>query len=466
MRPDHEHDQDHDQDGAPASRRHTGGAGRRDAGAPSLGAPSLGSPSLGAPSLGVWRQIVRFVDEVRDAVVQAARSLVAHKLRAALTIAGVSVGIMAVIVIFMVEAGMEASFARQLNALGPNTLYVHKWAWGTGGQEWWKLRNRPVVGQFDYRALVANAKLPLAIAPVANTEAVVMWGEKELKHVDVRGTAEAFLEAGGWQLRRGRFIGELDYEVGSDACVIGADIEDAFFKGQDPVGQRLRVGPTARCTVVGSLVRKGNAFGRSQDRLVVLPLSTFRRSFGARRALTIAVVAPAGKIAETEDEIISVLRTARRLAPDKPDNFSVNRQDKILQGFNQTMLVTNLVGILVGVITAIVAGIGIMNILLVSVKERTREIGIRRALGARRASVLLQFLCEAVMVALVGGALGVAMGAGAAALIDLVSPMPASIDPRVVIGGVLGSCFLGAVFGLWPALSAAALHPIEALRHE
>jgi putative ABC transport system permease protein len=416
--------------------------------------------------LSVWRRIGRFVAEIRDAVVQAARSLVSHKLRAALTIAGVSVGIMAVIVIFMVEAGMEASFARQLNSLGPNTLYVHKWAWGVNNRNWWKLRNRPAVGQFDYRTLVANAKLPVAIAPVANTEAVVLWGEKELKHVDVRGTAEAFLDAGGWQLRRGRFISDLDHEIGSDACVIGADLEDAFFKTQDPLGQRLKVGPTARCTVVGSLVRKGNAFGRSQDGLLVLPLSSFRRSFGQKRGLTIAVVAPAGKVAETEDEIVSVMRTARRLGPDQDDNFSVNRQDKILQGFNQTMMATNLVGILVGVITAVVAGIGIMNILLVSVKERTREIGIRRALGARRASILLQFLCEAVMVALVGGALGVAMGAGAAALIDIVSPMPASVDPWVVTGGVIGSCILGAVFGLWPALSAAFLHPIDALRHE
>lgn len=404
--------------------------------------------------------------EVRDALVQAARSLIAHKLRAALTIAGVSVGIMAVIVIFMVEAGMEASFARQLSSLGPNTLYVHKWAWGVGNSDWWKLRNRPVVGQLDYLALVDNTTLPIAIAPVANAEAVVLFASKELKGVDVRGTSEAFLDAGGWQLRRGRFISDLDHEIGSDACVIGADLEDAFFKGLDPLGQLLKVGPTARCTVVGSLVRKGNAFGRSQDGLLVVPLSSFRRSFGQRRGLTIAVVAPAGKVAETEDEVIAVMRAARRLGPDQDDNFSVNRQDKILQGFNQTMLAVNVVGILVGVITALVAGIGIMNILLVSVKERTREIGIRRALGARRASILLQFLCEAVMVALLGGALGVALGAGAAAVIDLVSPMPASVDPKVAVGGVVGSCVLGALFGLWPALSAAFLHPIDALRHE
>ncbi|MFO0590544.1 MAG: ABC transporter permease [Polyangiaceae bacterium] len=416
--------------------------------------------------LGVFRKTMRFFAELFDAVSQAVRSLAAHKLRAALTIAGVSVGIMAVIIIFMVESGMQVSFARQLNSLGPNTLYVHKWAWGVGGRDWWKLRNRPAVGQGDYRALVARTHLPIAIAPVAQTEAVVTHAEKELKNVDVRGTTEAFLEAGGWQLRRGRFISDFDHELGSDACVIGADLEDALFKGQEPMGQTLKVGPTTRCTVVGTLMRKGNAFGRSQDGLIVLPLSSFLRSFGMKRGLTIAVVAPAGKVAETEDEVTAVMRAQRRLGPDQDDNFSVNRQDKILQGFDRTMMTTNLVGILVGIITAAVAGIGIMNILLVSVKERTREIGVRRALGARRNSILMQFLCEAVMVALAGGAVGVGLGAGAASLLDILSPVPASIDPRVVAGGVLGSVLLGAVFGLWPAISAAFLHPIEALRHE
>src|SRR5687768_1062217 len=134
--------------------------------------------------LGFLRSLVRFFAEMGDAVAQAARSLLAHKLRAALTIAGVAVGIMAVIIIFMVEAGMATSFAKQLNSLGPNTLYVHKWAWGVNGRDWWKLRNRPTVGQLDYRALVANTKLAEAIAPVAETEAVVVRGDKELKNVE------------------------------------------------------------------------------------------------------------------------------------------------------------------------------------------------------------------------------------------------------------------------------------------
>src|SRR4051812_2503541 len=184
--------------------------------------------------LGLVRRLVRFIAEIGDAVVQAVRSLLAHKLRAALTIAGVSVGIMAVIIIFMVEAGMQTSFAKQLNSLGPKTLYVHKWAWGGGGNDWGELRNPPPVGQLDYRALLANTKLPVAIAPVAETDAVVVRGDKELKNVEINGTTEAFLESGGWQLRRGRFISDLDNEIGSDACVIGADVEEAVFKNQDP----------------------------------------------------------------------------------------------------------------------------------------------------------------------------------------------------------------------------------------
>jgi putative ABC transport system permease protein len=190
------------------------------------------------------------------------------------------------------------------------------------------------------------------------------------------------------------------------------------------------------------------------------------RTFGSKRGLVVAVVAPEGKVRETEDEVTAVMRNARHLAPDQEENFSVNRQDKLLEGFNQMMLATNVTGILVGVITAIVAGIGIMNILLVSVKERTREIGIRRAIGARRATILWQFLCEAVMVALVGGMVGIALASGAASIIDLISPLPAKVDPRVMAGGVIGSAVLGVGFGLWPALTAALLQPVEALRYE
>src|SRR5205807_8115887 len=173
---------------------------------------------------------------------------------------------------------------------------------------------------------------------------------------------------------------------------------------------------------------------------------------GCPRGLVVMVVAPEGKVRETEDEVTAVMRNARHLAPEQEENFSINRQDKLLEGFNQMMMATNVTGILVGIITAIVAGIGIMNILLVSVKERTREIGIRRAIGARRGTILWQLLCEAAVVALVGGAVGIALASGAGSIIGLISPLPARGDPRVMLGGVIGSAVLGVGFGLWPAL--------------
>ncbi|HWE23401.1 MAG TPA: ABC transporter permease [Myxococcales bacterium] len=419
-----------------------------------------------AQSIGARQKALRFLGELREAVLQAAYALRAHRLRATLTISGIGLGIAMLIGILTVLSGFQTSFLRQLNTLGPNTLFVHKWKWGVDSNEWWKYKNRPVVTQMDWRALEANTTLPEAIAPIVSTDASVTYGGKELKHVDIRGSTWKYLQATGWQIRTGRFLTEIDQELGTDSCIIGADVEDAFFKGQDPLGQRLRVGPLTRCTVVGTFMRKGNAFGQTQDLRVLIPLSAFTRTFGLKRGVVLAVVAPAGKMLETEDEVTAAMRNARHLQPDQEDNFSVNRQDKLLQGFNQMTLALNVVGVLIGIITAVVGGIGIMNILLVSVKERTREIGVRRALGARRTTILLQFLCEAVMVSSMGGFVGVAVGAGAGKLVDVLTPFPASVDPRVVIGGVLGSILLGAIFGIWPALSAAFLQPVEALRYE
>jgi putative ABC transport system permease protein len=419
-----------------------------------------------AREIGFFRAFFRFFSELREAVLQALRSLLMHKLRASLTILGISIGIATVIAVSSAAIGLDEAFGRQLATLGPNTLYVSPRPWIVDGSNWWKYRNRPAVGQGDWRAIERFANLPLAVAPIAGTQGVVGKGGKEIKNVFIRGTTESFLETGSWALKRGRFISNIDHEVGTDACVIGADIEDAIFPNQDPIGQQLRVGPIGRCTVVGSLVRRGNSFGQSQDMLIVLPLSAFLRTFGQKRGVTIAVVAPTGKVTETEDEVVAVVRNYRRLAPDKDDNFAVNRQDRMLNMFGDMTKQMKLVVFVIGFITAIVGGIGVMNILLVSVKERTREIGIRRALGARKLTILLQFLCEAVVVSCVGGFLGTAIGLAGANIVSIVTPLAASVNPMIVVAGVAFSAAVGLIFGLWPAWSAASLNPIEALRYE
>jgi putative ABC transport system permease protein len=417
--------------------------------------------------IGFWQSFARFFRELSDAFVQALTSLVANRLRAALTVSGIGIGVATVIGIYSFVAGFDASFARQLSSLGPNTLFVSKWNWGANGSNWWKFRGRPPVTRTDLKALQSGMTRAEAIAPFVGTRATVMQGEREIRNVDVRGTTDAYLETGGWQLKRGRFLTPLDEDLGSDACVIGADIEDAFFKNSDPLGATLKVGPMLRCNVIGTLVRKGNAFGQSQDTLVLVPLSAFERGFGARRQMTIAVVARAGEVTEAEQEIISVLRRSRRIPTDKEEEtFSVNRQDKLLQGFTQSTMTLKVVALIIGVVTLLVGGIGIMNILLVSVKERTREIGVRRALGARRATILMQFLLEAMAVSMVGGVAGTLLGIFAAWFLSMISPIEAAVSGEVLVLGAVFSVVTGLLFGLWPAWSAAALHPIEALRYE
>ncbi|MBS2023000.1 MAG: ABC transporter permease, partial [Deltaproteobacteria bacterium] len=293
--------------------------------------------------IGLWRSFIRFFREFKESAGQAVSALFQHRLRAGLTVLGIAIGVFVVVGIAALIAGFDESFPNQLSSLGPNTLYVSSRPWFSNGNNWWKFRNRPAVGRFDYRSLQANAKLPVAIAPMAGTQGVVAYRENEVKNIQIRGTVESFLDTGGWALRKGRFLSQLDDDLGSDACVIGADLEEAFFKGGEALGQPLRVGPFTRCTIVGTLVRKGNAFGQSQDALVILPLSSLARSFGTKRSLTIAVMAPTGKVRETEEEVMQVMRTARRLAPDQDDNFSVNRQDKILENFNQTTMMMRVV---------------------------------------------------------------------------------------------------------------------------
>jgi putative ABC transport system permease protein len=418
--------------------------------------------------IGLLRGVLRFFRELAEAAAQAGRSLLAHQLRTGLTILGIAIGVGTVISIDSMVAGFDESVSKSLSMLGPNTLYVSKFNWGVNSGNFFKFRNRPVVGKGDWKALEAGMTLAEAIAPMTGTQATVNYSgaERELKNVEIRGTVESFLDTGGWSIKRGRFLSAMDEELGTDVCVIGQDIEDAFFKTRDPIGQQLRVGPAARCTIVGTLMRKGNAFGRSQDGVVILPLSSFGRGFGSKRGVTIAVIAKEGRLSDAEEEVIAVLRKARRLQPETEDNFSVNRQDRIRQGIDQTTLAMKVVGLVIGVITLIVGGIGIMTILLVSVKERTREIGVRRALGARKLTILLQFLVESVAVSSVGGCIGTVLGIFVAWFVAQVSPMPAAASAGVIAVGAAFSVGTGLLFGIWPAWSAASLHPIEALRHE
>ena len=402
--------------------------------------------------------------ELMESSRQAGAALAAHRLRTTLTALGIAVGVATVIAIASIIAGLNSSFARQVAALGPHTLFVSSRPWIIRG-DWWKYRNRPAVGWGDLRALREGATHLTMVVPKASTNAVVSRGDERVEDIEVDGTEPEYAEASNLRVGSGRFLGEVDATYGRDVVVLGADVAEHLFPGESPLGGEVKLG-AGKFEVIGVLERRGKLVGRSLDALAVIPARAFARHFGARRGLTLCAVAKDGEVAQAEDEIVALLRRYRRLAPEVDDNFAVNKQESLLRFYDQTTGALYGVAVGVGLIALIVGGIGIMNILLVSVKERTREIGVRRALGARRRTILSQFLIEALALSCLGGLTGTALGIGAATLAAFLTPVAAAASPVVVLVGVAFSASVGLLFGAWPAWSAANLTPVEALRYE
>ncbi len=414
------------------------------------------------------RRLRRTLAEGVEGVRIALQALSGHRLRSALTTLGIVIGVTTVIAIVAIIQGLNRSFESQVQMLGAHTLYVDKWKWLNLEGDWWIYRNRQPIGQKELGAILRESRVAVAAAPSTWGRSTVARGGAELTGVQVNGTSSEYLAANGGSVRAGRFLVEGDVELARPSVVLGADVADQLFPAtaaEAIVGQRVTV--TGRSfTVVGLMERRGRFLGIALDNNVLVPYTTFRQLFGAKRSISIAVAAPPGRISDLEDELTSILRRVRQVPPGKPDDFTLNRQEQFLKVYQG--LTRGLYGVAVGVglITLVVGGIGIMNIMLVSVHERTREIGVRRALGARRRTILFQFLVESALVASLGGAIGTALGLGVAQLIALVSPLAADATPSAVALGIGFSALVGLLFGSWPAWRAAHLDPVEALRYE
>jgi putative ABC transport system permease protein len=281
----------------------------------------------------------------------------------------------------------------------------------------------------------------------------------------VQGTSSEYIDTSTIKLASGRFLSPLEGAGAQQVAVIGSEVADRLFHGSSPLGARISLGPS-RFTVIGVLVAQGKAFGRSLDNLVIIPIDAFGRLYGMRRDMAIAVTAAPDSLFQAEDQIIEILRGERGLAAEEDDSFTINRQSELLKIFNQETAALFGVAIAIGLITLLVGGIGVMNIMLVAVTERTREIGVRRALGARRRTILVQFLTEAALVTMVGGAIGTAIGVIASEIIDRTAPVSAELSPAAIVGALVFSGLVGLAFGTWPAYRAAHLDPIESLRYE
>jgi putative ABC transport system permease protein len=393
----------------------------------------------------------------------ALRELRRNTMRSVLTTLGIIIGVGAVIALVTLGRGATAKVTNEIAAMGNNLLMVMP------GAE----RRGPVSSSArgfkreDGKAIEREVPTVGEIAPNVGTNALVVAGNKNWS-TTVNGSTNAFFSVRGYTIAAGRTFSDAELLGGTPVCVLGATVQRELFAAQDPLDTAIRVGSVS-CKVIGVLASKGaSSFGPDQDDFLVMPLSLVQRRFtGSTDVGSFYVSAVSDReIEHTKQQITTLLRERRRIAPGQPDDFSVEDTKQIA---NALSTVTSSLTALLGAIAAVsllVGGIGIMNIMLVSVTERTREIGLRLAIGALANEVLLQFLVEAVVLATLGGLIGIAFGVGISALASRLFSLPLVLRPDILFVAVGFSSAIGVGFGFFPARKAARLRPIEALRHE
>ncbi|HSG27878.1 MAG TPA: ABC transporter permease, partial [Candidatus Krumholzibacterium sp.] len=398
-----------------------------------------------------------FLRSLRESFFIAARALQANRSRAVLTTLGIVIGIMAVATTMTVSTGLSNNWKESLSVIGSDVLYVSRIPWIVTG-DFFRYRNRPMI-EYDH-ALQLAEKLGSSrpISPGTGTARNVKWRSEVLERVNVIGTTEKQLLLANGVPDVGRFFNPTDIDNRRFVCVIGAEIRDLLFGEADPLNKDIKVG-RYKYRVVGVMEKLGSGGffgGPNFDRRIWVPVTTFIKAYGSRnRSFEIAVKAPSQEeMEEFRYELIGEMRKIRKLAPTDEDDFSVNSMDSMMAAYNNVMGVVFLVGFIITSFSLFVGGIGVMNIMLVSVTERTREIGIRKAIGARRKVILTEFLIESCYICLIGGVIGIIISYGVAALIDRFV-MPAAVNLPVILAAIAVSFLVGVISGLMPAMKAS-----------
>ncbi len=409
---------------------------------------------------------MKLISEIWESLKIAARALRVQKLRSVLTTLGIVIGVVSVTLMATVVNGLEKKFEQDMATLGTDVLYIEKWPW-TMVQDWWNYINRPNMTEDLADVIVRKSRHAVAAVPVATTMRPVSYEGQTVTGVQVLGATASYPVVHQFGLQSGRFFTEIEGRGARKVCVIGATIAEKLFPVGGPMGKNIRIG-SGRFEVVGVFEKKGESADAtgSADLQIVIPFDAFKRLFGMEhRDLSVRVKIGDGTfLEEAKSEITGIMRVARRLDAREPDNFEINEQQTLRAQLGPVKSVIYAIGIGLTALSLLVGGIGVMNIMFVSVKERTREIGIRKAVGAPARNILIQFLIEAVIVCLIGGTLGVLMAIPLGFAVRTI--LPSTLD-FVMVGIAFGICVLvGVIFGLAPAWQAATEEPIEALRYE
>jgi len=400
-----------------------------------------------------------FIESFRIAL----NSIFSNKSRSILTALGIIIGVLSVTLMGTLISGLDRGFDKSMAFLGKDVFSISRWEW-FGDADWWEVRNRPRMRLEYVDVIKEKSSYAEAVAPVMQRGAALSRGESSTAGTQIFGTNTDYMSTITANIAQGRFFTEGEDRSGSRVTIIGNDIAENLFVNQDPVGEYLKI-DGIKFRVIGVMEKQGKFLGLfSVDNQAIIPVGTSVRLFSRRGFIRISVKIPPENIVDAKDELYGIMRQARGLKPSEKDDFAINQTEAFEKQYNQIKLAIGGTGIFITILSLVVGGIGIMNIMFVSVQERTKEIGVRKAIGATKNMILAQFLMEAITICLIGGLIGLMMAGGLSFIINKF--FPSTMPLWLALTSILLSVFVGVVSGVVPSYRAARLDPIDALRYE
>ena len=409
---------------------------------------------------------MNFFLEIKEGLYIAWDAIRANKMRSMLTTLGSVIGAISVTLMGTVINGLNASFHNGVSGLGADVLYVDRTEWMINSYEEWLAQNkRQVITRDQFRFIEREMPMAQSIAPLVMNGQAISYKGKDSSSVRVIGSTDQFIAIRGFTLAEGRFISGVESDAGRAVCVLGTNVAGRLFANESPIGKTVRLGHRP-VEVIGVIEKQGSFLGLpTLDDQVIIPLKQLVSGYMREPNYEIEVkVDDVSHLEDAKEELRGLMRRVRHVAPADKDDFAINQQQQIIDVFNRIVGTVGVVGLVITSLSLFVGGIGIMNIMFVSVAERTREIGVRKAIGAKNRTILLQFLIEAAVICLIGGLLALGMAYGLTFVVGRI--MPASMSLRVVGLAILVSLVTGLISGFLPAWRAARMNPVDALRNE
>jgi len=408
-----------------------------------------------------------WIFELKEGMMIALRAIRANKIRAALTMLGIFIGITVVVLMSTAIKGIDNSFQNGISALGSDVLYIDKWAWFSN-VEWWKLRNRKNIDMDEFEKFKELVKMPLAVAPVVFTMQTIKHEDKRVESVSVNGSSADYVKTTNFTFQIGRFYSEVESKSSRQVVVLGSEVAKNLFPRANALDKVIKIG-TESYKVIGVLAEQGSFMlgAMNPDNQAFIPLGTIFKNYVGHMRGTITINVRAKNPAlleETKAEAEGVMRKVRGLSYSDENDFSINQQEGLMDTYNSVVGVIQIAGLFITGLSLFVGAVGIMNIMFVSVKERKKEIGLRKAIGAKRRTILAQFLLESAVICLVGGLAGLIAAVLLSMLVNQFIPTSVQIDTVVIAIGV--SLLTGLISGFAPAYTAAKMDPVDALRYE